>query len=372
MNAIHQKLSRLAVAFALPGTLDHIEVIGHGNINKTYDVTLRDGELTSRYIFQQVNTFVFRNPEQMMDNIVRVTAHVGQKIAAVGGSRDEVMHYLPRPDGTYLTYEGEECWRVCEFVPCSLAINGSDDPALLTAAGRAFGSFQNQLSDFDAASLYETIPGFHDTKRRFATLIAHINEDPCGRKASVQAEIDDILALQKDAEWLCELLAQGKLPLRVTHNDTKINNVLFDADTHKEKTVIDLDTVMPGLVAYDFGDAIRFAANFTAEDNPDLSHVGLDLNRFTAFARGFVPTLASKLTPIELDTLAHGAFAITMEQAVRFLDDYLVGDTYFKVLYPEHNLDRTRNQLALAKDMHAHLDQMRDIVLAIANGKEPV
>ena len=370
MDTIQNKLARLAAAFALPGTITAVEVIGNGNINKTYDVTLQSSDGTSRYIFQQVNTFVFRNPAQMMDNIARVTAHIGAKLASEGGDRDGVMHYFARPDGAYLTYEGEECWRACEFVPNSLAINGSSDPALLRAAGRAFGHFQNQLSDFDAASLYETIPGFHDTKRRYATLIAHIAEDPCGRVAGVKQEIDEVLALQADAELLCEMLQQGKLPLRVTHNDTKINNVLFDAETHKEKTVIDLDTVMPGLVAYDFGDAIRFAANTTAEDDPDLSHVGLDLDRFTAFAQGFVPTLADKLTPTELDTLAHGAFAITMEQTVRFLDDYLVGDTYFKLLYPEHNLVRTRNQLALAKDMLAHIDQMRRIVLDIAAREE--
>ena len=368
MDHIQEKIARLAALFALPGTIACIDVIGHGNINKTYDVTLQDGEKSARYIFQQVNTHVFRNPEQMMDNISRVTAHIAALIAEQNGDPDGVMHYIARPDGSYLAYEGEECWRVCDFVPNSLAINGSSDPLLLQAAGRAFGQFQNQLSSFDAASLYHTIPNFHNTTDRYAKLVAHIEMDPCHRAAGVFPEIKEVLALRKDAEQLCSMLEKGEIPLRVTHNDTKINNVLFDATTKKEKTVIDLDTVMPGLVAYDFGDAIRFAANTTAEDDPDLFHVSLDLDRFTAFAQGFVPTVAATLTQVELETLALGAFAITMEQTVRFLDDYLLGDTYFKVLYPEHNLDRTRNQLALAKDMHAHLDEMRSIVLSIAKG----
>ena len=368
MDQIQEKIARLAALFALPGTIARIDVIGHGNINKTYDVTLQDGEKSARYIFQQVNTYVFQDPEEMMDNISRVTAHIGALIARQNGDPDGVMHYIARPDGSYLAYEGEECWRVCDFVPNSLAINGSNDPALLQAAGRAFGRFQTQLSDFDAASLHPTIRAFHNTPDRYERLVLHIEMDPCCRVAGVCPELHEILALRREAEQLYKMLQKGELPLRVTHNDTKINNVLFDATTKMEKTVIDLDTVMPGLVAYDFGDAIRFAANTAAEDDPDLSHVSLDLDRFTAFAQGFVPEVASTLTRTELETLALGAFAITMEQTVRFLDDYLVGDLYFKVLYPEHNLDRARNQLALAKDMRAHLDEMRSIVLSIAKG----
>jgi hypothetical protein len=214
------------------------------------------------------------------------------------------------------------------------------------------------LSDFDASLLYETIPNFHNTRARFETLDAHVKEDVCGRVESVRAELDAVQSMRADALLLCDMLQRGELPLRVTHNDTKINNVLFDAVTGKEKTVIDLDTVMPGLVAYDFGDAIRFAGNRAAEDEPDLSLVGLDMARFAAFARGFVGEVGASLTENERKTLARGAFSITVEQTVRFLDDYICGDVYFKTLYPGHNLVRTRNQLRLAQDVWKHLDEM--------------
>ncbi len=365
MNLPMQELIRICEAFALPGCISHAEIIGNGNINQTYDVTVSDGESRARYVFQRVNTYVFKQPVEIMENIARITAHCGQKLQQAGESRDGVMHFICRPGGeNYLLEEGA-FWRVCEFVPNTVAYNASDDPQILRAAGRAFGRFQNMLSDFDASLLYETIPNFHNTRQRYLTLEEHVAADPVGRVASVRAELDALAAMRADALRLCDMLESGELPLRVTHNDTKINNVLFDADTGKEKTVIDLDTVMPGLVAYDFGDAIRFAGNRSAEDEKDLSLTGLDMARFTAFAEGFVGELADALTENEIKTLALGVFVMTVELAVRFLDDYICGDPYFKLLYPEHNLVRTRCQLCLAQDVYAHLDEMNDTVAQI-------
>ena len=358
MNISMQALSHIARIFSIPGEITHAEQIGNGNINQTYDVTVTAQGTPVRYVFQRINTFVFKQPVQIMQNISHVTAHCEKKLLDMGESRDRVMHFLSRENGENYYIDGEAFWRVCEFVPGSVAYNASEDPEILCAAGRAFGQFQTMLSDFDASLLYETIPNFHNTRARFETLDAHVKEDVCGRVESVRAELDAVQSMRADALLLCDMLQRGELPLRVTHNDTKINNVLFDAVTGKEKTVIDLDTVMPGLVAYDFGDAIRFAGNRAAEDEPDLSLVSLDMARFAAFARGFVGEVGASLTENERKTLARGAFSITVEQTVRFLDDYICGDVYFKTLYPGHNLVRTRNQLRLAQDVWKHLNEM--------------
>jgi hypothetical protein len=222
------------------------------------------------------------------------------------------------------------------------------------------------LSDFDATELYETIPNFHNTRSRIAVLMRHANEDPCGRTDDVREELEKIRKFKPLAVRFNELIDSQEMPLRVTHNDTKINNILFDVHTGEAKTVIDLDTVMPGLVAHDFGDAIRFAANTAAEDEPDLSKVSLDIDRFRAFAEGFIPAVKTSLTAIELKTMALGAFVMTVEVAARFLDDYITGDQYFKVLYRGHNLVRARCQLKLAQEMFDRMGEMNKIVAEIA------
>ena len=357
-----ETIARLVKIFGVSDAVTAIDKIGNGNINQTYDVHTENG----RYIVQRINIFVFKKPAEIMQNIERVTAHIAKKLERAGKSRDGVMHFLHTADGANFVVEGDAVWRAYEFVPDSETFNDCSDLDKLRSAGKAFGNFQNQLADFDAASLYETIAGFHDTRARLALLFQHVEEDPCGRVSEVKAEIEQIAAFRKTAERLCELIDAGALPLRVTHNDTKINNVLFDTKTGEAKTVIDLDTVMPGLVAYDFGDAIRFAANLAAEDEKDLSLVHFSMERFTAFAEGFLSEVADALTENEIATLALGAFVLTAESAVRFLDDYLVGDTYFKCLYEGHNLVRTRCQLVLAKDILAHMDEMNETVARIA------
>lgn len=361
-----EKFTDLAGIFCIPGEIKSIDVISNGNINTTYDVSIEHEGMTRRYVFQKLNIFVFKSPKKIMKNIEAITSHIADKLEAEGKNRDYVMHFAHTVEGKNYYMEDQGFWRISEFVPNTVTYNECDDLDKLRSAGRAFGNFQTMLADFDANTLYETIPNFHNTRSRIAVLMRHVNEDPCGRVDEVEEEIKKIKSFKSLAVRLNELIDSQELPLRVTHNDTKINNVLFDKDTGEAKTVIDLDTVMPGLVAHDFGDAVRFAANTAAEDEPDLSKVHLDMDRFRAFAEGFIPEVASSLTPIEVKTMSLGAFTMTVELAARFLDDYITGDQYFKTLYRGHNLVRTRCQLKLAEEMFDHLGEMNKVIAEIS------
>ena len=357
----------IAKIFEIDGEIISIEPISNGIINQTYDVKILEENTERRYVFQRLNIFVFKNPKRIMQNIEKITTHISSKLEDAGKSRDCVMHFAHRANGkNYYTVDGG-FWRVSEYVPNTVTFNSCEDLEKLRSAGKAFGEFQTMLADFDASELFETIPNFHNTRSRIAVLMRHINEDPCGRVDEVTSEIDRIKAYKDLAMRLNELVDSQELPLRVTHNDTKINNVLFDKDTGEAKTVIDLDTVMPGLVAHDFGDAVRFAANTASEDEQDVSKISFDVERFRAFAEGFIPEIATSLTRLEIETLALGAFTMTVELAVRFLDDYITGDQYFKTLYRGHNLVRTRAQLALADDIYRKLALLNSIVLDIAD-----
>lgn len=363
---MREKFTVLAGIFNIPGEILTIDMIGNGNINQTYDVVITHKGKETRYVFQKVNIFVFKNPKMIMKNIEQITAHIADKLELMGKSRDCVMHFMYTSSGKNYYLEDQGFWRVSEYVPNTVTYNTCDDLEKLRSAGKAFGNFQTMLSDFDTTNLYETIPNFHNTRSRIAVLMRHFNEDPCGRAEEVVAEIERIKNYKALAVRLNELVDSQELPLRVTHNDTKINNVLFDATTGEAKTVIDLDTVMPGLVAHDFGDAVRFSCNMVAEDERDYSKVCMDINRFRAFAEGFLSEVASSLTPTEIKTLSIGCFVMTLELAVRFLDDYITGDQYFKTLYRGHNLVRARSQLALADDMFEKLGEMNAIVAEIA------
>ena len=360
-----QKFAALAQVFCLPGTVKDYKIISNGNINASYDVTMEHEGEERRYVFQKLNIFVFKSPKRIMKNIEKITSHIADKLQMQGKSADHVMHFAHTAEGKNYYMEEQGFWRISEFVSNTVTHNSSDDLRVLRSAGYAFGEFQTMLADFDATSLYETIPGFHDTRSRIAVLLRHYSEDPCGRADEVTDLVERIKAYRPMAVRLNELIDSRELPLRVTHNDTKINNVLFDKDTGEAKTVIDLDTVMPGLVAYDFGDAVRFAANLAPEDEPDLSLVALDMDRFRAFAEGFLSAVGNTLTPLELKTLSLGAFTMTIELAVRFLDDYITGDCYFKTLYPGHNLVRTRCQLRLTDIVYSKLGEMNQIVSEI-------
>ena len=356
-----EKLKEVCTAFRLPGTYLGYESIQVGIVNRTYEVNFRldDGKEKS-FLVQNVNTYAFRNPIGLMNNIDLVTEHIRAKCP-----QKLSLHFHHTADRKTYLVDGSNFWRVMNYVP-SATYSATKDPVILRNAGKAFGEFQNQLADFDIRLLVETIPGFHDTRRRYESLDEAIARDAVGRVEETQAEIGYLQSIRDLACTLTDLGREGRLPLRVTHNDTKINNVLFDEKTNEALVVIDLDTVMPGLMGHDFGDAIRFAANFVAEDCPDYDRVGIDLEVYRAFAQGFLEKTRDTMTSEERATLATSCISLTAELAVRFLDDYLRGDLYFTTQYPEHNLVRTRNQIALCRDMVAHLDEMNEIVFRCA------
>lgn len=356
------EINAICQLFGISGELE-VKQLKSGNINSTYLVTA-----DKKYIVQKINGYVFKAPEQIMSNIALVTEHIRKKVEAEGGDASrQVLHFLTVEGGANFWKDEEgSVWRIYEFVPNSVTFDSTQDLTILRNAGAAFGTFQRNLLDFDAASLYETIPDFHNTPKRLDTLFASVERDECGRVAEAQELIDYLAEKRELAGSVVRQVEQGELPLRVTHNDTKCNNVLFDADTGEELAVIDLDTIMPGLMAYDFGDAVRFAASTAVEDEPDTSKVALDMEKFTAFAEGFVGRLGDTMTAAELDSLAVGTFGITIELASRFLDDYLTGDKYFATNRPKHNLERTACQVALARDMERRMDEMKKILHDIA------
>ena len=354
---IDEKLAKVCEGFCIEGIYLRHELIQVGNVNKTYRVIvqLADGNEKS-FLVQNLNTYVFKNPVEVMGNIDKVTEHIRAKRPG-----QLALHFHHTDDRKTYIASGKDFWRMSNFIPCRV-YNVVTDLGVVRNAGRAFGAFQMDLTDFDSKELFETIPNFHNTAKRFEALEASVAADPCGKVAEVREELDYLFSVREMACRLCALQEAGKMPLRVTHNDTKINNVLFSPEGDEALVVVDLDTVMPGLVGHDFGDAIRFAANYVEEDSPEYEKVGVNMDVFRAFTEGFLEKTAGVLTETELDTLALSSFVLTVELAVRFLDDYIQGSPYFKVNYPEHNLVRTRNQIALAKDMQKNMSQMEAIV----------
>lgn len=354
---MREKLLDVCREFRISGDMVSYEEIKVGNVNRTYKVNFVNSDgFEKSYMVQSINTFVFKNPVGVMENIDRVTEHIRAK-----RGNQVSLHFHHTADGKNYVSDGDEFWRLFNYV-VSDTYNATSDLAVVRNAGGAFGEFQMLLSDFDASQLVDTIPDFHDTRKRFETLWKHVEEDPCGKVAEVREELDWLASVMVQACHLTDLYRTGSLPLRVTHNDTKINNVLFDKTDKSALVVIDLDTVMPGLVGNDFGDAIRSAANYVEEDCADFDRAGVDLDVFRAFAEGFLSYTAETLEKNEIDTLALSCFSLTTEQAVRFLDDYILGSPYYKVDYPEHNLVRARCQIALAKDMLVKMDDMERIV----------
>lgn len=363
-----ERLIKVGEQFSINGSFLNFELITKGNINTTYRVKYDDPNFgIKEYVFQKVNTYVFREPRQIMKNIDCVTEHIRKK--SKGTKRQTLhFHHTLNRDNFWFDSDGN-FWRVFNYVTGSVTYQLSSDPFVVYMAGRAFGEFQVQLSDLDASVLYETIPDFHNTKKRLEKFFKDVELDEYGRVCKAREEIEYIRNCREKASVLTNMLEAKQLPLRVTHNDTKINNVLFDEETKEPIVVIDLDTVMPGLAAHDFGDAVRFAANTAEEDEADTSKVSLNLELYKAFAEGFVEATVGGLDDSEINSLALGAFTITVELATRFLDDYLTGDKYFKTCYEGHNLARCRCQLALARDMEKKFDEMNKIVLETAAKK---
>ena len=347
---------KLARNFKINGEPVFYEEFGNGHINVTYRLVCDNGH---EYIIQKLNTNTFKNPTLLMENLAGITNHLRSKI----DSSREVLSLVPSVSGhSHVIAEDGSFWRVFEFVKDSLCLQSPETPEDFYESAVAFGRFQNLLIDFPTHTLGETIPDFHNTVKRYADFKKAIEQDAFGRAADVQDDIDFVLERESFASTFTSLVEAGELPLRVTHNDAKLNNVLFDKHTRKGLCVIDLDTVMPGVVMNDFGDAIRFGASTAAEDEKDLSKVEMSLELYAAFVRGFLETCGSHLTPLEIELLPAGAKMMTLECGMRFLADHLEGDTYFKIHYPGQNLDRFRTHRKLVSDMEAKWDQMVKIV----------
>ena len=364
MTPKDREIKAVCEQFLIAGEYRSYETINSGHINTTYRVYyFRHGELKD-YILQRVNTFVFRDPVGVMENISSVTEYIRSKIKATGVSaKRNVLHYQKTAEGKYY-YVAEDggFWRCCRYINGSVSFMTPENLKVVEESGKAFGIFQQYLSDFPVEKLNIVIPHFHNTMHRYQLFRDAIKSDVAKRKQTVEKEIEEYFELEEIATGLYKLQKEGVLPLRVTHNDTKCSNVLFDEETLEQLSAIDLDTVMPGLVAFDFGDAIRIAASTGEEDEKDLQKVRVDMQKYEAFTRGFIGEVASMLTENEKKSMALGAVTMTVECGMRFLTDYLNGDVYFRIHYPEQNLDRARCHLVLAKDMIKNLNTMQEIV----------
>jgi len=357
-----QKLCR---HFNLKGNFISGAPYGNGHINDTYLLQMNNGGRIESWILQRINHNVFKNPAKVMDNIARVTQHIRKKLEDSNEPdvNRKVLTCMPASDGKYY-YQDEagSYWRAYIFIREAVSHDICSGPELAQEAARSFGRFQKLLSDFPAASLHETIPWFHHTPRRLATLEEAIKTDSAGRCTLAKPEIDFVMARRKLTVAITDPLENGIIKPRVTHNDTKMNNVMIDSKTGKGICVIDLDTVMPGSVLYDVGDLIRSSAITTAEDQQDLSKVDMDISRFEAVIRGYSETAGEFLAPVERDLLAMCGRVITFTIGIRFLTDYLSGDVYFKTNRPNHNLDRTRVQLKMVSKMEENYGAMQKIV----------
>lgn len=337
---------------------------GSGHINDTKLVTMSEGGVEKQYVLQRINHNVFKNPAQLMENYVGVTSYLRAAIEKAGGDpMRETLNVIKTKDGKnfYLSDEGNY-YRLVYFVSDSISYDLVEKPEQFYDSAVAFGNFQYLLRDYPAETLYETIVNFHNTPDRIRLFEEALRADVCGRAKEVSAEIDFVLSRREFAATLENARAAGKLPLRVTHNDTKLNNILFDKNTGKSLCVVDLDTIMPGYSVNDFGDSIRFGATSALEDERDLSKVNFDISLYELYVKGFIEGTKGGLTDVEMDLLPIGAIMMTFECGTRFLTDYLAGDTYFKIHREGHNLDRARNQFKLVSDMESRLDEMRAIV----------
>ena len=350
--------------FDFPGTLKECVPYGSGHINDTFRLTYDVAGETKRYILQRMNKSIFTKPEELMENVSNVTSWLKKKILENGGDVErETLNLVNDTDGSpYYKDSMGEYWRVYLFIENATSYDQVETEEDFYQSAVAFGHFQGLLADYPAETLHETIKDFHNTVDRFAKFKKAVAEDTCARAKEVEEEIRFVMDSENLAHTLCDLQAEGKLPLRVTHNDTKLNNIMIDDETGKAICVIDLDTVMPGLSVNDFGDSIRFGASTGAEDEQDLSKISCDLHLYEVYVKGFIEGCGGALTDLELDMLPMGAILMTFECGMRFLTDYLEGDHYFKIHREGHNLDRCRTQFKLVKDMEEKLPQMKAIV----------
>ncbi len=360
-----QEVSNAINNFRVKGEVRGAIPYGNGHINDTFMIlSQEENGKEHKYILQTVNQNVFKKPQDVMENIQRVTEYLKDKVE----TKREVLRLVHTlDDSTYYRDEKGYFWRMYKFVTDSICLDRPNKDEFYECAV-AFGNFQRMLADFPADTLNETIPKFHDTVKRYNDFLKAVEENKSGRLCNVAEEVKFIKDRAEFYSVLLDSNRQGKLPLRVSHNDTKSNNVMLDADTHKALCVIDLDTIMPGFSVTDFGDAIRFGASTADEDEKDLTKVNFDLEMFEIYTKGFLTGCGGSLPDEEIMLLPEGAKMMTIECGMRFLTDYLDGDTYFKTKYPEHNLVRTRTQLKLVADMENNWDKLKSIVKEYCKG----
>lgn len=356
---------QVAPSFQIDGLLAGSLPYGSGHINDTFAAyfQMNDGTVR-RYIVQKINTGIFKNPGELMENVSGVTSFLKERILQNGGDplRETLTVVPTREGGSYMTDAQGAAWRCYVFVEDTVTYQIVEKPEDFYTVARTFGQFQRLLADYPAHTLHETIPLFHDTPNRYRNFLHALEEDKLGRAAGVAGEIAFVKEREAFTHLLADLQRTGELPLRVTHNDTKLNNILIDKATGRGLCVIDLDTVMPGLALHDYGDSIRFGASTALEDEPDLDKVSMDLGLFELFTKGFLETAGQVFTDKEIELLPAGAKMMTLECGMRFLTDYLEGDTYFKIHREGHNLDRARTQFKLVGDMEKKWEQMQQIV----------
>ncbi len=354
------EISSVLSHFPFEGELVSIEPINEGLINTTLVADFG----VKKYVVQKINTNVFKNPDNLMDNIFSVTEYLKEAIEANGGDAErQTLHFINTVDGKpFYVDENNECWRSYVYLDNSYTISSDCSTDEIYEAARAFGNFQCLLGDFPGKNLFETIPNFHHTPTRYNNLLKAIEEDKARRVAEVKEEIQFFIDRKDNTSVVTDLLEKGEIPVRVTHNDTKINNVLFDSATKKATCVIDLDTIMPGSSLYDFGDGIRTSATFGEEDN--IEKIGLNVEAYEAYVKGFLDGTDGKLCDKEVELLPFSVILLTQEVAMRFLTDYLDGDVYFKTNSEKHNLIRTRAQIKLIKDIEEKMPQLIEITKA--------
>jgi hypothetical protein len=362
-------LRAVGAQFQIHGALVDARPYGTGHINDTFAATYDQAGTCVRYIHQRVNTDIFTHPDALMDNIARVLAHAGARVAGTPHAARRVLTLVPARDGApFVRDEQGNVWRTYLFIEGARTFDVIESEAQAEAAARAFGAFQLMLADLPGARLQETIPRFHHTPSRFAACVAAIDADAHNRAAGARDAIDVVLARADDVSRLVDLHAQGDLPERVTHNDTKLNNVMIDLATGEGLCVIDLDTTMPGLAPYDFGDMVRTATNAAAEDEPDVTRVWSRPEMFDALARGYLGAAGGFLTRTEVEVLPFAGLLMTLECGMRFLADHLAGDTYFRIQRPGQNLDRARTQFALVASLESQREAQERVVRTYARG----
>ena len=364
MSITQELLDEVIAAFDFGSDPIYPQTYGCGHVNDTFLIQIRaNNNLYPRYVLQRLNPEAFKDPEGLMRNVIGISEYLCERVRENGGdcSREAMEFIRPLSGGLFYRDSTGCAWRAYRYIDRVRCYQSANTPELFAASGRAFGRFQRMLCDYPADTLFETIPRFHDTEDRLAKLKSAIAEDKFARVAECEREIAFALEREADCSVAMQAMRDRRLPLRVTHNDTKLNNVLFDENSGEAACVIDLDTVMPGLSIYDFGDSIRFGANHCAEDEKDLSKMSLDLEMYEAYATAFVEGAGSALTSAEIDYLPWGAKLMTLECGIRFLTDYLSGDTYFHIQRPGQNLDRCRTQFKLVADMENHWDEMNAI-----------